>query len=109
MQVEACPTLPTVQSSESLAVEVCIAGGHADLERACLQLFEWQEDECIEAILDMVYRFPCAGAPRQFDVAIRCPFAKRYNNTSESVAVDSIGGESDSEDCYGRSVWPLNL
>ena len=88
-----------------LAGKIRRAGGHADVERACPQLYEEDEHGVLrEAILDVVYHTPGGLIQRMIDVTVRCPHARRYTNAASIAAVAACAGENDKRDRYGESV-----
>ena len=91
-----------------MAGEVRRAGGHADSERACPQLYEENDQGVMrDAILDVVYHTPGAVVQRMIDVTVRCPHAQRYGNASGVVTVAAGAGEKDKQDRYGDQVMAL--
>ena len=80
------------------------------MERACLQLFEIDENgQIIEAILDVVMHFPGGPQQRMLDATIRCPHAQTYRDLQPGSVpgVAAASGIKDKLDRYGSSVLCL--
>ena len=104
-----CRLRPHRSLCNGLAIEARAAGGHVDAERACPQLYQWHNDRCQEAILDLVYHLPGTTVTRMIDVTVRCPFASRYASTHARPAVAASAGEHEKGERYGLTVWPLSF
>ena len=104
-----CRLRPHRSLCTSLAIEARSSGGHVDTERACPELFQWQNGRCQEAILDIVYHLPGTTVTRFIDVTVRCPFAARYASTDGRPAVAASAGENEKRQRYGCAVWPLSF
>lgn len=93
-----------------LAAELRRVGSHTDVERACPQLFQENDNGCIhEAILDVVYHAPGEGFQRMIDVTIRCPHAQRYEHVNCIAGVATYAGEKDKKSRYDSSVLAISF
>ena len=73
--------------------------GTADLAEA--------EEECEEAVLDVVACWPGQCEQHCIDVTIRCPYGVRYERAGVAPGVASSTAEKEKKARYGPSVLPL--
>ena len=91
------------------------AGGHSDVERHVLELYDWasndNESEAApkvrRAILDEVSWFPGVLQQLWIDVSVRCPHAERCNESAPKPGVAAVVGEAEKTKRYGTAVRPL--
>ena len=59
------------------------------------------------AILDVVSWFPGVLQQLWIDVSVRCPHAKRYNESASKPGAAAVAGEAEKTNRYGMAVRAL--
>lgn len=101
------------QLASALARLIRQAGGEADIERYCPELYkvdERSEQGAMRlAIMDVVAHFPGTWKQYNIDITIRCPHAERYERTVVKPAVAAKAGEKEKFKHYGNAVMPVSF
>ena len=91
------------------------AGGHADMQRHVLELYDWHTNKDGKApvmrcaILDVVSWFPGVLQQYWIDVSVRCPHAERYRDSASKPGAAACAGETKRYMERPCARWSLRL